>query len=104
MQEQTKDEEEFKINIIEINTHKEVDLEKELILIILNMMMDIIMIITMMNTMIINIMINIITRTTNLLKYIILNIIMIKNNHMTNTKITQINHMINKTLMNNSMK
>jgi len=102
MQEQTKDEKEFKINIIEINTHKvkEIGLEKELVLMILNMMMDIIM----MNMMIINIMINIITRTTNLLKYIILNIIMIKNNHMTNTKITQINHMINKTLMNNSMK
>ena len=102
MQEQTKDEKEFKINITEINIHKvkEIGLEKELVLMILNMMMDIIM----MNTMIINIMINIITSTTNLLKYIILNIIMIKNNHMTNTKITQINHMINKTLMNNSMK
>src|SRR2546421_12596476 len=47
MQEKTKDEKEFKINIIEIYTHKvkEIGLEKELVLMILNMMMDIIIIV-----------------------------------------------------------
>src|ERR1044071_4962178 len=100
MQEQIKDEKEFKINIIETNTLKvkEIDLEKESVLIILNMITDIII----MNTMIMNIMINT-TRVTNQLKYVTQNIITIKNNHMINTKITQTNHMINKILMNNSM-
>src|ERR1051325_6871222 len=101
MQEQIKDEKEFKINIIEINTLKvkEIDLEKESVLIILNTITDIIM----MDTMIMNIMINT-TRVTNQLKYVTQNIMTIKNDHMINMKIIQINHMINETLMNNSMK
>ena len=92
---------EFKINIIEINTLKvkEIDLEKESVLIILNTITDIIM----TDTMIMNIMINT-TRVTNQLKYVTQNIMTIKNDHMIDTKTIQINHMINKTLMNNSMK